>query len=165
MKKKILLNSSFLFIFDQLTKFLVERFIGDNKITIIPNFFNIDLAFNTGGAFSIMNKYTIIIILASFLCIYFLKEIQKEIVNSKLKLVTFSLLYGGIFGNLFDRILFGGVRDFLDFEFWGYHFPTFNFADVFIVIGMILLIIFILGRKERVYENVSSSWKRLWTIR
>ena len=57
---------------------------------------------------------------------------------SRLKQVVFGLLMGGIAGNLADRIRFGWVTDFLDFQFGSYHFPSFNIADAAICIAVFL---------------------------
>lgn len=153
MKKKIVLGSFLILFLDQMTKFLVETFLKETTLTLIPNFFSLDLVYNTGGAFSLLNQYPYILILASILSLFFLHELEKELESSLLKTISFSLIYGGVFGNLGDRILIGSVRDFLDFQFFGRHFPTFNVADVAIVIGM-LLFIFLFGRKEKIYEKL-----------
>lgn len=155
MKRKIILGTSFLLGLDQLTKFLVEHFLKEQVVVVFPNFFALDLVYNTGGAFSIFSKHTTLIVIASLFCFLFIKELESDILDCPLKMVTFSLLYGGILGNLVDRVFLGSVRDFLDFQFWGLHFPTFNVADIAIVVGMILLVLFLFGKKERIYENIS----------
>ena len=53
----------------------------------------------------------------------------------------YSLLIGGILGNLFDRIIYGYVVDYLDFYFFNYNFPIFNIADICIVCSVVLIII------------------------
>ena len=65
-------------------------------------------------------------------------------VKDKWSLFSISLLIGGIFGNLIDRIIYGSVTDFLSFRFGSYYFPVFNIADTFICIGTFLLIILII---------------------
>ena len=154
MKKKIIIGSSIVFIIDQISKFLIEHFFKNKVIVIIPNFFNIDFIYNHGGAFSILNNQVFILIIISIICLIFLTKIAKDLKKSLYKVLTFSLLYGGIIGNLFDRIFFYSVRDFLDFKFFNYHFPTFNVADMAIVLGMILLM-FKLFRKEDSNDHYS----------
>ena len=55
--------------------------------------------------------------------------------------ISYSVLIGGIIGNLWDRLKYGKVIDYLDFKIFGYNFPVFNFADICIVISVILLLI------------------------
>ena len=62
----------------------------------------------------------------------------------KLNIYGFGFLLGGILGNLADRLLFGYVKDFFDFIIFNYDFPVFNIADIFIVLGVFMLIISIL---------------------
>jgi signal peptidase II len=59
-----------------------------------------------------------------------------------------ALIIGGAFGNLIDRIRFGAVIDFLDLHVGGWHWPAFNVADMFIVIGVGLYIINMIFRKK-----------------
>ena len=68
--------------------------------------------------------------------------------------IAFSIMLAGIAGNLVDRVCLGYVRDFLDFNIFGYSYPVFNLADTFIVIGVILLIIAIIKGEDK---NGSSS--------
>lgn len=142
MKKKIYITSFLLFIFDQVSKLLVIKYLDYGKrIEVIPNFFSLTLLKNTGGAFSILTGNVVLlsviglVVLAFF--IYFLK---KEQVTSLFESVSISLILGGLIGNLVDRILKGGVVDFLDFSIFGYSYPVFNLADIFLVVGVILYI-------------------------
>ena len=59
---------------------------------------------------------------------------------NKFESINYGLLTGGIIGNLLDRIIYGYVIDFLDFNIIGYNYPIFNLADSFIVISIILII-------------------------
>ena len=81
----------------------------------------------------------ILIGLAALIFIYF-SFIHKKNLN-KLEIVTYSLLVGGIIGNLIDRIVLGYVVDYLSFNIFGYMFPVFNLADIGIVISVFLIII------------------------
>ena len=61
---------------------------------------------------------------------------------NKFEFINYSILLGGIIGNLLDRIKYGKVIDYLDFKIFNYDFPVFNFADMCIVISIILLVIY-----------------------
>lgn len=120
------------------------------KKEVIKDFFYLDLQKNTGAAFSILEGATIFFVVVGILALIFIhKYLLKEKLNT-LKILSYSLLIGGIVGNLFDRIFYGYVVDFLSFKFGDYYFPVFNFADSFIVVGAILIGIDII--KDGIYE-------------
>ena len=73
---------------------------------------------------------------------------------SKTENITYGMIIGGIVGNLFDRIVYGSVVDFIDFKLFGYNYPVFNLADTFIVIGIIIMVIINI-RKEYHERNFS----------
>ena len=60
--------------------------------------------------------------------------------QSRLLAVALGLMIGGALGNIFDRVRYGAVTDFLDFHFAGYHWPAFNFADTAIFFGVVLVL-------------------------
>ena len=99
------------------------------------------------------------LIIVSLLCLIFLSIIKNTIKESKWKFFAATFLYAGILGNLVDRIVFGYVKDYLSFMFFGYHFPVFNLADVFIVVGAILFIIAVL-KEESSYGQVRSARRK-----
>ena len=132
------------FLIDILSKSLIARFISFNEsITIINNFFNITYVRNTGAAWSILNNNTIMITIISIVIIIFLiGYMYKNNKNSsKFEKVGYSLVLGGALGNLFDRLVYGYVIDFIDIYIFNYDYPIFNLADTFIVIGVIILFI------------------------
>lgn len=148
MKRKIFFISVIFFLIDLLTKVFVKSF-NHYPITIIDGFFDIDMVMNDGAAFSSFRGYQfILIIIAIFVLFYIVKSIIPD-VKTRLGLVSVSLLIGGIVGNLFDRIFYGKVVDFLSFNIFGYMFPVFNFADVFICCGIVLYLIdYLRGEKH-----------------
>ena len=79
------------------------------------------------------------------------KYINKEKLN-KSENIIYGMIIGGILGNLFDRLIYGYVIDFIDFKIFGYDYPVFNLADTFIVVGIILLIIISI-RKENICKK------------
>ena len=127
---------------DLITKYVICGMFAENEgITAIPYLFNIIVVHNEGAAWGILsgNQIGLIILsvlLFAFLIWYFVKEKKK----SWLLVVSMAFIYGGCIGNLFDRIVFGYVRDFIQFAFWQ-SFPIFNFADVFLTVGVILFAI------------------------
>lgn len=147
MNKKIVVISTILLIIDQITKALVE--LGDLHLSVIPNVFRINYYENTGAAFSIMEGKVQSLILISIVMLVIIYSMTFSYDESKSTNFSFGLLFGGVLGNLVDRVFCGYVRDFIDFNIFGYNYPVFNFADVFIVLGVILLLIItIKGEKK-----------------
>lgn len=141
MKKSVWILVLCLFI-DQLIKNIIINILNiGESITIIKNFFNITYVKNSGAAFSILQSNTFLLIIISIIALIFIfKYICKEGL-SNFEYVLYGILSGGICGNLFDRIVYKSVIDYLDFNIFGYSFPIFNFADTLIVISMFLIII------------------------
>jgi len=147
-----------LFALDQFTKWLVRENIayGSPGITIIPGFFTLVHATNTGAAFSMFtgnNLFFIgLAIIALSVIIYFLIRdslaLNPEQRLNSLTRISFALLFSGILGNLTDRILRGAVTDFLHFYIQNYAWPSFNIADSCICIAAGLLIIGSFGKQQ-----------------
>ena len=66
-------------------------------------------------------------------------------VLNKYLMINYSMLIGGIIGNMIDRIIYGYVIDYLSFNIFGYSFPIFNLADTFIVVSIIMLLLYEVG--------------------
>ena len=147
---KIILTIIGIFLLDRFSKILVVKNLTlGESVRVIGNFFNITYVNNHGAAFGIMDGKIIFIILVSILIFgHLIYEIKKG-THSKLITLSISFVIGGLLGNLFDRLIYGYVIDFLDFDFFGYDFAIFNIGDSFIVIGTILLAIgYILEEKN-----------------
>ena len=140
--KKIIPLSLILFIIDQVVKLIVSFNVELNSsIMVIKNFFYISHVHNYGAAFSILYGNRILLIIVSVIALFFLyKFLLKNKEFKNIEVVIYSMLIGGILGNLFDRIVYGYVIDYLDFYIMGYNYPVFNIADTCIVISVILLI-------------------------
>ena len=128
-------------IVDQFIKiFLTNNMVLHQSFILIKNFLNITLVYNTGAAFSILNGNKLLLIgigiAALIFLIYYIKSL--EVIND-FDIFTYSLLLGGILGNLIDRIVHGYVIDYLSFNFGNFYFPIFNFADVCIVLAVVLI--------------------------
>jgi signal peptidase II len=131
--------------FDQLTKWLVLAVIMDppRVIPLMP-FFNLVLGFNPGVSFGLFDDLgpagpTILSAgMAAIIAVLLVWLRRSEDRRERLALV---LVIGGATGNLVDRLRQGAVTDFLDFYVGEYHWPTFNFADVAISLGVVILIL------------------------
>ena len=157
MSKKIYITSLIIFIIDQLSKAIISTYINLNEsIIIIKNFFNLTYINNTGASWGMLKDSRIFLIIISIIAIFIILRYMQSFKKCTRNLLGFGFLLGGILGNLADRILFGYVKDFLDFYIFNYNFPIFNIADIFIVIGVLLLIISILKGEDK---NGSSSRK------
>jgi len=153
MYKKLSIFSIIVIIIDQLLKYFISNSMNLYEYkTIIKDFFYITHVHNTGAAWSILSGNTFLLIAIAFIAffliiIFFIKD-QKL---NNLDIAIYSLLIGGIIGNLIDRIIYGYVIDYLDFIIFKYDFPVFNLADICIVLSVILLIIKYI--KEEVCEK------------
>jgi signal peptidase II len=138
-------------LFDQGSKYLIKHFFNpydySNAVDVIKGFFKIIYVRNSGAVWGIFSNHpnTIVPIIITGLSIialgivifYFLRLDIK----CSLELTSFAFIIGGATGNIIDRILQGYVVDFLDVYIKNSHWPTFNVADSFITIGVIILVI------------------------
>ena len=145
-KKFINYFSLFLIIFliDRFTKIYVLSLAekNDNLQIYINQFLNIILVWNTGIGFGLLsfsdqityNFITTIIIFINLFIIYLIYS------SDNTQSIIYLIILGGSFGNLFDRLYYSAVPDFIDLNYNGFHWFVFNFADIFISIGIICLI-------------------------
>ena len=156
MKKIIIILA--IFFFDRVTKIHLINLQteGTNIDFYIYPFLNFYLVWNTGLGFGLAsmeaNVYyhilTSIIVIVNIGLIFFL-------VKSKAIYSYFiALIIGGSLGNLFDRIYYYAVPDFIDLHLGNYHWFIFNVADIFITVGIIGLILIELLKKEKISKNV-----------
>jgi len=149
MKKKIIVVAVITLLIDIITKLIIDNnFNFMETKPVIMDFFSITKIYNTGASWNILSGYRFVLITVSILMIALLIYYQTKFLLNTRNVLTFGLLYGGITGNLIDRIAYGYVIDFLDFNIFGYNFPVFNFADICIVIGIFLLIIAIYKKED-----------------
>jgi len=142
MNRKIFGIGVICFVADQISKAIISSLVGyEESIVVIKNFFSLTYVNNTGAAFSILQNKTLLLVSLGIVCLLLLIKMMKETKQTKFTNISYGLLVGGVLGNLSDRVFLGSVRDFLDFNIFGYNFPVFNIADVFIVIGVVFLII------------------------
>lgn len=150
MKRNQLMMIIVAFVCDQISKIFISSYLSIHEsISVIKNFFNITLNYNYGAAWGILENNTKFLIIVSIIAIIILIRYSYSFKNNTRNNIAFSILLGGIAGNLADRVCLGYVRDFLDFKIGSYNFPVFNLADIFIVIGVALLIIAIFKGEDK----------------
>ena len=133
--RKHILSISVLILVDQVSKILARNFF-DPPILVLGEFFQLKLAFNTGIAFSLpFPKVWLIILTIVVLSLLAVCAYKKKL--SSAEQVVAVLIFSGAFSNLIDRLMLGSVTDFL--SFWS--FPIFNFADIFITVGVMIFFI------------------------
>tara|TARA_B000000557_G_scaffold235427_1_gene211159 strand:- start:449 stop:943 length:495 start_codon:yes stop_codon:yes gene_type:complete len=148
-KNKIIKKENFyflaiiLFIFgiDRLSKIEIIKNFSDGSV-YLNDFLNLDLVWNTGIGFGLLSSnstifYNSISLLIGVIILFLLFLIISA--NNFDKFV-FSLITGGAIGNFYDRIYFQAVPDFIDLHFENLHWFTFNLADIFITVGIIIYI-------------------------
>tara|TARA_Y100000816_G_C26091492_1_gene576881 strand:+ start:191 stop:688 length:498 start_codon:yes stop_codon:yes gene_type:complete len=135
---------SLVFLIDRLTKIYVLKLAesSDYLNILVNNFLNIILIWNEGIGFGLLsfedsfiyNSITVLIVIINIIILFLI------IKSDNLRSVFYSFIFGGSIGNLFDRIYYSAVPDFIDLNYNGFHWFIFNFADIFITLGIICLI-------------------------
>ena len=155
MKRIIIILS--IFFFDRITKLYLLNLQAkgvDIDFYIFP-FLNFYLIWNTGIGFGLgsmeANIYyhmlTVIILLVNIVLIIFL------IKSKDISVYLIAIVIGGSIGNLFDRIYYHAVPDFIDVHFYNYHWFVFNVADIFITLGIIGLMVVEIFKKDENNEK------------
>ena len=149
------------FALDQATKRFIDHHVSDfDTFRVIPGFFDIIRSENRGVAFGLFNDSTsewrtTALVVASLAAVILISiMLWRPERMDRLSLAGLALILGGAAGNLFDRLVWGHVTDFLLFYIGSYQWPAFNAADSAIVIGSALLVIDLL-RAKRQAVNVS----------
>ena len=134
----------FLFLVDRASKYIVLNLFqsSDKFEIIITSFLKFNLIWNKGIAFGLLslennfyyNALTLIIFLITIILIYLMTK------SKNVEKLGFLLIIGGSFGNIFDRLYYSSVIDFIEFHIGNFHWFIFNVADIFITIGVTILI-------------------------
>ena len=133
-----------IFFLDRITKILILNIVEETgKLDIYVNsFLNLYLVWNKGIGFGLLsfdqkstyNVISFLILLINLIIIYLIYN------EKSIKTYFLLAILGGSFGNLFDRIYYNAVPDFIDLNYKGYHWFIFNVADIFITLGILCLI-------------------------
>ena len=153
-------TAALVFALDRFTKWLVETYVSAmDTYRVIPGFFDIVHSENRGVAFGIFNDSTnewrtaLLIVLSLAAVVFVSAMLWRPQRLDRSSFWGLALILGGAAGNVFDRIMWGRVTDFLDFYIGTYHWHTFNVADSAIVIGSGMLLLDLL-RPKRQAANV-----------
>ena len=154
LKNKIVIFyiAGIIFILDRLSKYYIlvlSKSVEKLDIAITP-FSNFNLIFNKGIAFGLLSVnenfyYNIITLLIISITLIILIMAVK---TSGIERYSFSMIFGGSLGNIFDRLYYSAVIDFIDIHINNIHWFIFNFADIFISTGVIILIFYEIFKKK-----------------
>ena len=133
-----------IFLIDRITKLSVIHLadeLGETYISLTP-FLNVNLIWNEGIAFGLFsfdqkvyyNFLTLVIIIITLIILWMITKTEK------LERHAFMMIFGGSIGNIYDRLFYSAVPDFIDFHIRNFHWFIFNVADIFITVGVIILI-------------------------
>lgn len=149
MKLKHVLIGIAIIMIDQITKFAAAASLSNGSISLIPGFFRLTYAENSGAAWSMLEGkmwFFYIITVVAFIAMVMFYRNQNE--SDELIRVSLVFMMAGTVGNFIDRLCFQYVRDFLDFVIFGYDFPIFNIADMALCIGVFLIIADVLSENS-----------------
>ena len=136
---------SLCFLLDRVSKIYVIQLFTDNEFKdyYVNQFLNLTLVWNKGIAFGLLQSesftYNLISILIFIIILIILLVIFKS--TKSIETSFYSIIAGGALGNLFDRIYFNAVPDFIDLHYKNFHWFTFNISDILITLGIVSLII------------------------
>ena len=145
-----------IFLLDRISKIYVINLNDKNYGTEIlsSKYLNIELIWNKGIAFGLFsfsqsNLYNLITLIIVIIILVILVLIKK---SDGIERLSLSMVFGGALGNLYDRMMFKAVPDFIDFHIADLHWFIFNVADIFITLGVIMLILIELFKNKKYNE-------------
>ena len=131
-----------IFYLDRFTKQKILQKYNDD-IFYVNDYINFDLIWNTGIGFGLLSTNSLLVYnsvtLLIGIVILFLAYILA--ISEKVDKLIYSIIVGGALGNFYDRVTFNAVPDFIDLHYGNFHWFTFNLADIFITIGILIFII------------------------
>ena len=131
------------FFLDRVSKIKIINHQFNNDRVYINDFINLDLVWNTGIGFGLFSSNSSIIYnsITTLIGIILMIIVFMIIRSNLFEKILYSIILGGALGNMYDRIAYFAVPDFIDIHYQRFHWFTFNIADIFITIGIFLLII------------------------
>jgi len=140
------------FVIDRLSKiYVIELIQSEEREVFLYDFLNLTLNWNTGIAFGLLSSnanlwYHLVSALILLIIVYL---IYLMVISDNSGKIIISLIIGGALGNLYDRLTYFAVPDFIDFHIENFHWFTFNIADIFISLGIFGMVVkeFILKKK------------------
>jgi len=160
--KKFYLNLSivfFVYILDRITKIYILHLTQNNFGSEIfsSKYLNIFPIWNKGISFGLLSfdKMNLYHFLSFFISVIILVLIIMAIKNQGFKRLFLLIIIGGALGNLYDRIRFNGVLDFIDFHVGNFHWFIFNVSDIFITIGVVgMILLELITNKKKLNEKI-----------
>jgi len=132
---------------DQFTKFLVISFLGSKPVSLLGGVLRFQMTLNTRGIFGLSfgsdHLYFLLPVIGIVVLAYLF-----FIAKNRIESVVVGLIIGGALGNLIDRLRLNAVVDFIDMGVGNIRWPTYNLADAFITIGIIVLLLYGIGHKK-----------------
>ena len=165
LRKNFLINSSLIliiFLFDRISKIYVinldKKILGSEIFS--SKFLNISLIWNEGIAFGLLSfgEKTLYNFLTILIFIIILVIVFMIIKSEGLKKYSLLMILGGALGNIFDRIYYKAVPDFIDIHIGNFHWFIFNIADIFITLGVVLMIfleLFVSNKNNKSSHEIS----------
>ena len=131
-----------IFFFDRITKLKILNTHSDNTI-FINDYINIDLIWNIGIGFGFLSTNSILFynLISILIGIVILSLTYFLIISEKKEKLIYAIIIGGALGNFYDRLIYKAVPDFIDLHYDNFHWFTFNVADIFISIGILVFVV------------------------
>ncbi len=132
-----------IFFLDRISKIKIIKNQIDNDRVYINDFINLDLVWNTGIGFGLFSSNSTIVYnsITGVIGIILIVIVYMILKSNLFEKILYSIILGGALGNIYDRIVYFAVPDFIDIHYQRFHWFTFNIADIFITVGIFLLII------------------------
>ena len=142
----------FIFGIDRYSKIEIINNFSDTSV-YLNDFLNFDLIWNTGIGFGLLKSNTALFynLISTLIGLVVLILFFLALRSKSFDKIIYSIIIGGALGNFYDRVFYNAVPDFIDIHYGNFHWFTFNIADIFITVGIIALIIYVM---DSIFSNV-----------